>query len=294
VWEVSSSGVLKVINRNYQGFYTLNFGAGKALESWQLDGDYLVASIRLPSNARSLVLVDMRDNESFTLVANGGTSDLEPHISGTTISYRSGGDIVLAHLIQPTLSSRVAFDGTLTQAGHAIANGSIIVQTRGADGLWSTTLVGPTDTNGTYHFQLTAQSKCAYRVLYHGEADPVPAKSHLSVLGPEVIIWPQAALSAPALLKPSPVHGKTVNLWGSIMPEQPAGTKVTIELWRLIGKKYVRQKKVTAALTSAPGASRYSTNVKFAKAGTWRVRALMPKTALNAATTSAYGTIKVK
>ena len=85
-------------------------------------------------------------------------------------------------------------------------------------------------------------------------------------------------------------RGKVVTIKGLVKPAHAGSAKLTIQ--RKVGAKWVAAKTVARPMNATSGA--YSYGYKATKAGSYRVKTSVAKTALFTAATTAYKTFKVK
>ena len=142
---------------------------------------------------------------------------------------------------------------------------------------WTALGQGRTGAEGTHEFALSPARRTVVRVQFLPPADQPAAAAYVTPESPVVTVAPKVLLSTPEL--PATVElSVAVTVSGTIVPRHPAGKgSVDFEFQRLDADgPWVKVKTVEPALSDTAGGSAYSYEAKFAKAGSWRVRAVHP------------------
>ncbi len=155
--------------------------------------------------------------------------------------------------------------------------------------VWDYFASATTDANGLASVEATIfdNKKTTYRAYYFGGLGYLPSSVDRAV-------YPKVFLSAP-YLPTTLVRGQGVAVYGAIMPRHTSGTApVVIQRWRWNGSSWALMGTTLARVSDVSTYSKYSANIGFPYAGTWRLRAIAPTDADHIYTESAYRTVIVR
>ena len=184
----------------------------------------------------------------------------------------------------------VSILGTLTANGTGLGGKKVVLQTS-ANGVTfvSSTVTATTTATGAFSMRAVPVNKTWYRVIFAGTT------TYMSSTTGAVFALPCAFVSnpvAPAIM----YRAKAVAVYGFIKPRYTAGTyPVRVYMWRLVAGVWKAYGFVNAKASNYLTYTKYVASVKFAYAGTWRVRGYHAADASHAASWSTgYDVVTVK
>jgi len=146
-----------------------------------------------------------------------------------------------------------------------------------------------TTASGGFSRSFGPTRKTYFRVSHRGDPTRIASNAVTRAVLPKVYLPRPSA-------KSTMTYGKPYAVTGYLKPRHASGTKpVRVQLYRYKNKKWVLSSKhYHAKVKNYKSYSKYSVSVKLPVRGKWRIKAYHPTDSLNASTTSAYRSVRVK